>query len=105
MDFVPTSLGFRYSSLSSTRFTIRATIYSANMTLHLSFAFALAFLFVSVLSSAFDGPKATLAVNDEASLADGWTPRPTSGPVLRNIRRRTTQNVLTELRALPKVSR
>jgi hypothetical protein len=69
------------------------------MTLHLSFTFTLAYLMVSVLSSAFNGPKATLAVSDEASLADEWTPRPTPGPVLRNIRRRATPNVLTELRA------
>lgn len=83
-------------SVSTPRFRIRATIYSANMTLHLSFAFAVAFLSVSVISSAFNGPRATSAVDDEVSFAHGWTPRPTSGSVVRNIERQNARNVLTE---------
>ncbi|KAG9515415.1 hypothetical protein KCV07_g7405, partial [Aureobasidium melanogenum] len=66
------------------------------MTLHLSFAFAVAFLSVSVISSAFNGPRATSAVDDEVSFAHGWTPRPTSGSVVRNIERQNARNVLTE---------
>ncbi|KAG9516941.1 hypothetical protein KCU93_g8953, partial [Aureobasidium melanogenum] len=67
------------------------------MMLHLSFAFAVAFLSVSVISSAFNGPRATSAVDDEVSFAHGWTPRPTSGSVARNIKRQNAPNVLTEL--------
>ncbi|KAH0173614.1 hypothetical protein KCU67_g1190, partial [Aureobasidium melanogenum] len=66
------------------------------MMLHLSFAFAVTFLSVSVVSSAFNGPRATSAVDDEVSFAHGWTPRPTSGSVVRNIERQNARNVLTE---------
>ncbi|KAH0359586.1 hypothetical protein KCU65_g9878, partial [Aureobasidium melanogenum] len=67
------------------------------MMLHLSFAFAVAFLSVSVISSAFNGPRMTSAIDNEVSFAHGWTPRPTSGSVVRKIRRQNARNVLTEL--------